>query len=64
MLSKVHINTSLPPVGIPIKVCINNAWVPCIRGLWITKSDIKIKFLLGNNEVRELHRRKIQWKYP
>lgn len=63
-LKEPQVNSSLPPVGIPIKVFIGSTWIPCIRGVWITKSDVTLPVILQDGSVTDINRTKIKWIYP
>lgn len=60
----MHINRTLPPVGISVKILVNNAWISVIRESWITNKDLSIDFkVIHDSSVITQNRGNIQWIY-
>ena len=60
----MHVNHTLPPVGVPLKVKIGGEFKDCIRHSWITRKDAAFEVeLTDTKEIIKIKRGKIQWTY-
>jgi hypothetical protein len=61
----MHSNKSLPPVGIPVKVKMEDGtWLPIKRDHWLTNKDDELTFHLESWEIVTIKRENIEWIYP
>lgn len=60
----MHVNKSLPPVGIKILIKVSdNSWLTVKRDQWITNQDSEIEFDLPDLTKIYIKRSNIQWTY-
>jgi len=61
----MHINKTLPPVGVRILVKQGDKWVSVLRASWITRYDNTVEFTdtVSNNKIN-INRSDIRWIHP